>query len=114
MSDNDKRVTFSFRARLVLTMAVLLLGSFAMVQYLNQRAQHEVRDALYQQKVSVDNTFFQHVTDITQATSFALTSTTNSQACFSDSYAARQRPAASRSGLTRRASSSGGSLQRCC
>ena len=74
MAANEERIAFSFRARLVIIMAVLLLGSFALVQYLNQRVQHEVRDALEQQKVSVDSTFFAHVTDITQATSFVLTS----------------------------------------
>ncbi len=72
MSENQKRVVFSFRARLVIVMTVLLLGSFALVQYLNQRAQNQVQDALEQQKVRVDDTFFAHVTDITQATTFAL------------------------------------------
>lgn len=72
MSETQKRVAFSFRARLVIVMTVLLLGSFAMVQYLNQRAQHEVSEALELQKASVDETFFTYVNDINQATTFAL------------------------------------------
>jgi signal transduction histidine kinase len=74
MSENQRRVTFSFRARLVIVMTVLLLGSFAMVQYLNQSAQRKVREALDAQRVVVGQTFFDHANDINQATTFALQS----------------------------------------
>jgi signal transduction histidine kinase len=72
MPERDKRVAFSFRARLVIVMTVLLLGSFAMVQYLNQSAQQEVREALDRQRVVVGETFFDHANDINKATTFAL------------------------------------------
>src|SRR5262245_42083730 len=74
MSENQRRVAFSFRARLVIVMTVLLLGSFAMVQYLNQSAQRKVREALDAQRVVVGQTFFDHANDINQATTFALQS----------------------------------------
>jgi signal transduction histidine kinase len=58
-------------------MTALLLGSFAMVQYLAERAQREVEEALAEQKRTVDETFFAHVTAITQANNFALKSISN-------------------------------------
>jgi signal transduction histidine kinase len=74
MANTDTRIAFSFRARLVIVMTMLLIGSFAMVQYLNQRTQREVQAALEHQKRKFDETFFAHVSDITQATNFALES----------------------------------------
>jgi signal transduction histidine kinase len=77
MSQGRSRIGFSFRARLVVVMTALLLGSFAMVQYLAERAQREVEQALAEQKRTVDATFFAHVTAITQANNFALKSISN-------------------------------------
>ncbi len=82
MSNLPGHVAFSFRARLVIIMAVLLIGSFAMVQYLNQSSQREVHAALDLQKLNIDNTFFEHVTDITQAQNFALMSFGQNQYIF--------------------------------
>ena len=79
MDQDGGRIAFSFRARLVVVMTALLLATLALIQYLNQRAQHEIQQALEQQKATVNDTFFAHLNDIRQATDFALTSLPKSE-----------------------------------
>ena len=74
MTPSDRPIWFSFRLRLVVVMTTLLLATLALVLYLNQRAQVAVQDALSRQKVTVNETFSSHLTDVTQATNFALMS----------------------------------------
>ncbi|HQR38709.1 MAG TPA: ATP-binding protein [Blastocatellia bacterium] len=79
MDHDGGRIAFSFRARLVVVMTALLLATLALIQYLNARAQHEIQLALEQQKATVNDTFFAHLTDIRQATDFALASLSKSE-----------------------------------
>ena len=74
MSTTEKRIVFSFRARLVVVMTVVLLATLGMVQLLNDQAQSDVQDALEQQKETVNETVSAHTTEIAQATNFALNS----------------------------------------
>ena len=74
MTDYERPIWFSFRVRLIVVMTALLLATLGLILYLNQRAQREVQDALGRQKVTVNETFSAHLTDVTQATNFALMS----------------------------------------
>lgn len=74
MARKNLRIIFSFRARLLAVMTVLLLMTLALVQYFNYRAQDEIQQALLAQKESVNSTIDEFSTDTTVATNFALMS----------------------------------------
>lgn len=74
MSDRNRPTWFSFRVRLIVVMTAMFLATLGLVLYLNQQAQQQVSDALGRQKVTVNETFSAHLTDVTQATNFALMS----------------------------------------
>lgn len=74
MNEYERPIWFSFRVRLIVVMTALLLATLGLILYLNQRAQSEVQAALGRQKVTVNETFSSHLTDVTQATNFALMS----------------------------------------
>jgi hypothetical protein len=72
MAQNENRIIFSFRARITVVLTVLLLLTFATLQYLNLRAQREVQRELESQKLVVRDTVDKQSQHISEAMALAV------------------------------------------